>query len=280
LRFLSSLLDQRMLSARVPSQRRTQLRWWRPIVSHGIGPARLQLFCFPHGGASSLAFRAWQNGVPSSVDACAAQLPGRTDRLSDAACGGMDELVERLATELAAQLVMPYALFGVSFGALLCFELARALRRRGSPTPLRVILAAYPAPHLPHPLGERADELRASLGRDDQTADIASLKQLGLIPARLSETEARHIALPPLRADFGMLQRYVYREETPLDVPLTVLGGKADPHVPRDALEAWRVHSRAATVTRTLDGGHLFYQTHATETIAAIMHALGVASIR
>ena len=46
---------------------------------------------------------------------------------------------------------LPCAFFGHSMGALISFELARRLRRRGIPGPIHMIVCGHRAPHLRDP---------------------------------------------------------------------------------------------------------------------------------
>ena len=57
----------------------------------------------------------------------------------------MDDIIEQCASWHRT----PFALFGHSMGALVGFELARALRRRRLPAPERLFVSAFRAPHLP-----------------------------------------------------------------------------------------------------------------------------------
>ena len=46
--------------------------------------ARFRLFCFPHAGVGSSAFRGWADDLMADADAevCLVQLPGREGRYS------------------------------------------------------------------------------------------------------------------------------------------------------------------------------------------------------
>src|ERR1700726_1837203 len=44
---------------------------------------RLRLFCFPYAGGSAMIFRTWQNGLPTEVEVCPVELPGRGTRLTE-----------------------------------------------------------------------------------------------------------------------------------------------------------------------------------------------------
>ena len=64
----------------------------------------------------------------------------------------MSDAVERAAEVLERHLDLPFALFGHSMGAILCFELARLLRSRyGVSADSSLRLSARRAPQFPDP---------------------------------------------------------------------------------------------------------------------------------
>ncbi len=110
--------------------------------------AGLRLFCFAHAGGAASAFYPWGAGL-EDADIWAIQLPGREGRLTEPLLTDFTVLQERLAHELTPHLDRPFAFFGHSMGAILAYEIARELRRRGLPTPARLYVSGRRAPHLP-----------------------------------------------------------------------------------------------------------------------------------
>lgn len=108
---------------------------------------------------------------------------------------------------------------------------------------------------------------------DDEMRD--ELRVLNGTPGELLENaELMELMLPTLRADFSVLETYVYRKAPPLDVPLTVLGGTADPSVEISALQGWRDRTTAGSRLRLIAGDHFFLHSAAAEVIAAVRDAL------
>src|SRR4051794_34726781 len=62
--------------------------------------ARARLFCFPHAGAGASAYRLWPNGLPTDLEVCAIQLPGRESRLREASLDSIPALVHALIPAL------------------------------------------------------------------------------------------------------------------------------------------------------------------------------------
>src|SRR6187397_2335302 len=109
----------------------------------------LRLFCLPHAGAGASVFARWSRALPPAIKVRALQLPGRESRLREPPASGMSPLVGELADTIAPVLDRPFAIFGHSMGALIGFELARELRRRGRPGPRHLLMSGLRAPDRP-----------------------------------------------------------------------------------------------------------------------------------
>jgi len=85
--------------------------------------ANVRLFCFPYAGGGASIFRTWANDVPTGVEVCPVQLPGRESRLIEQPFTRLSSLVQALAQAISPYLDVPFAFFGHSMGALISFEL-------------------------------------------------------------------------------------------------------------------------------------------------------------
>src|SRR6202035_2395188 len=95
------------------------------------------------------AYRGWAAALPGDVEVCPVQLPGRESRLREPPFVSAERLVLALADALHPHLALPFAFFGHSMGAMLSFELARELRRRGRPLPVHLFVSGRRAPQGP-----------------------------------------------------------------------------------------------------------------------------------
>ena len=91
--------------------------------------ARLRLICLPFAGGGAAAYRPWLKHLPSDIEMCLVQLPGRETRMRETPYTRLDELVTDLVPALEPFLDRPYALFGHSMGALTAYELTRRLKQ-------------------------------------------------------------------------------------------------------------------------------------------------------
>lgn len=227
------------------------------------GVSRLRFYCFPYAGGGTQIYRRFAQQLPPGIELCMLQMPGRERRFGEPALTSVDASVRALVPVMRAETDLPWVFFGHSLGALIAYELARALRSDGLPTPRHLFASGHRAPHLPDP-----DEPIHGLP-DSQF--IEELKELNGTPAELfAEQELLDLMLPLIRADFTAAETYEYQPQPPLDCPITAFGGTDDPLVTEDEVMPWREHTVADYSYHIFEGDHFFI--HSAE--AAVMDAL------
>jgi medium-chain acyl-[acyl-carrier-protein] hydrolase len=188
------------------------------------------------------------------VEVCAVQLPGRGNRLREPPFTDLDTLVRTLAEALLPYLDQPFAFFGHSMGALIGFELAHRLRERESPAPVQLFVSGHRAPQL--------DRDRLAAYDLPEPEFLEELRRINGTPQEVLEhPELIQLMLPLLRADFKVVQTYLYAPRPPLDAPITAFGGLGDEDVSREQLAGWREQTRAEFSLHMLPGDHFFIQT-------------------
>jgi surfactin synthase thioesterase subunit len=209
------------------------------------------MFCFPYAGGGASAYRGWAAAMPPDLEVCPVQLPGRESRLREPAYERPEPLVLALAEVLQPHLDLPFVFFGHSMGALISFELARELRRRGGPMPLHLFVSARRAPQLP--------------AREEPIHDlpepefVAKLRELNGTPEEvLQHAELMRLLMPVLRADFAVNEAYTFQPEEPFAAGISAFGGLGDEEVKREDLALWSEHTRGPFRLRMLPGDHFF----------------------
>ncbi len=232
--------------------------------------ARHRLFCFHHAGVGPSAFRGWADELAADAEVCLIQFPGREGRLREAPCSSLAALVPTLVESLLPLLDRPFAFYGHSLGATVAFESALNLRRIHQVQPIHLFVGASPAPHLPwnhSPLRflPEGDFLNEMEGR------------YGALPREvMSDAEMRALVLPILRADFSMIETYVYSPDEPLSCDISVFGGLLDEMVKRSDLEAWRHLTSGRFRLQMLDGNHLFLKSCRAQLLESIASELNL----
>jgi surfactin synthase thioesterase subunit len=229
--------------------------------------AKLKLFCLPFAGGSSVAYRDWANVMPTNVELCAIEIPGRGLRLAEPLVKNLPELVSRLADGIKDELDRPFIIFGHSMGAATGFELTHYLEEKFTQTPEHLFFSGRGAPHI----AER-DEPIHKLPRDKF---IHKIQSYGGTPKEiLAHEELMELVIPIIRADFEVCETYVYQEREPLNIPLTALGGLTDDSVTRDEVEEWKIHTKKEFNLRMFPGGHFYLQDQIPTLVQTIFRDL------
>ncbi len=237
----------------------------RPVVR-----PRARLFCFPYAGGSAAIFNQWVSKIPADVELLAVQYPGRGARLREAPCLSIEQLVAEVEPGLSAYSDRPCAFFGHSMGAIVAFETARRLAARGAAGPRHLFISGRQAP------GCRA--LKKPIHSLSDSEFVNAIADMNGTPRQVIENaELMQLLLPALRADFAAVERWKYLSGPPIDIPLTIFGGDADPGVPPEGLAAWSVVTTAPMDTHVLPGDHFFIHQQFPAILDIVSRALAIA---
>ena len=226
---------------------------WFPRCSQSVTP---RLFCFPHAGAGTLAYRNWN--VPGFTT-CPALLPGREDRASESAFEHMPLLIDALHQAIRPLITAQSVFFGHSMGAGLAFELVRMLRRTGGTLPRALVVSGAKPPQY------RLNRVPQPDPTDEELA--AQIQALGSVSDDLLQ-----LALPVLRSDTRLYRNYRYNEEPPLSIPIFAYCGALDPNVSPERMAEWALQTTARFHHRTFPGGHFYLR----DSPLAVLNALAL----
>ena len=214
---------------------------------------KIRLFCFPYAGGGASAFRSWVNELPPTVELACIQLPGRETRIREIPITNLPELIQQLKPAILPHLTIPFAFFGHSMGALIAFELARSLHHTQSSLPQHLFVSACRAPQLP-----RHNPPRHTLSTPELITELHRLK--GTPTEILNNDELMELLLPTIKADFGVVDTYTYKEHSPLPLPMKALGGQEDPEVSPEQLLPWQKQTASKFSSHLFPGDHFFIQ--------------------
>jgi len=228
------------------------------------------LVCLHAAGATSAMFAELAGHLRGRLDVRAIDLPGRGSSYASAPLRRVEDAVDHCLPSLADLPDRGFLLLGYSMGALVGFELARALREKGGPQPAAMIAAAARAPSRPprdEPLHIQPDEV---LLRE-------LVRFQGTTPALASDRELMALVLPRLRADFELCETYRFRPGERLPLPILAIGGLSDRQITSADLAAWSELAEERSTSEQWPGGHFFIQQAAgalAERVAALAAGL------
>jgi medium-chain acyl-[acyl-carrier-protein] hydrolase len=223
--------------------------------------AEINLFCFSHSGGAASYYRKWSECLPNIFPI---QLPGRETRIQEHPYSNLSELIPVLATALSPYLTKTILFFGHSLGALICFELAREIRRRKERQPLGIFVSASSAPHT-------LDTKSVDHILSDAEIIQKLLKYGGTPHEVLASGAIMKLMLPILRADFSLKETYKYRAEPPLNSSIFAYGGNTDATVSTHELDAWKEHTNSLFQLQLFPGDHFYINKSTQSLFSAIL---------
>lgn len=228
--------------------------------------AGIRLFCIPYAGSGPQIFAEWPSRLPKSVEVCGLSLPGRWVRWREGPFRRMGDLLEACVRPISRCLDKPYCIYGHSMGALIAYELARELRRRGARQPLMLFVSGCGAPHIKAPYSMHALS-------DDAFLD--ALQKLGGIWDNFREDPGLvDLVLPTLRADVELVEKYRCQPDRPLDSAITAFAGDEDPIVEKAAVALWRGYTSGEFRLHEFPGDHFFVNTSEGEFLKTLTEEL------
>ncbi|MEV6769514.1 alpha/beta fold hydrolase [Nocardia sp. NPDC051030] len=229
----------------------TGTMWLRELRSDA--DPRTVLVCFPPGGGSVTAYRAFAQRFDSGTAVFGVQYPGRQDRIGEAPVTELGQLVDPAVQDvLRWPASVPVAIFGHSMGATVAYEAARSLEAAGRSVS-HLFVSGRPAPGFDEP------------GRLHEGPDDGLIGQLELLandpePVRMLRAEPglAELVLPAVRADYQAVETYRHRPGDPLRCPITAMASTADPTMSEDQVGEWRGYTVAEFASATFPGGHFY----------------------
>ena len=221
--------------------------------------AELRLFIVPEAGVGASQYYSWQRvlkdaGREDQVELCFVQLPGREERSDEPLYIDFAQLVAELVHHFLPYLAdgKTYGIYGHALGALLGFEVARALRRAGHALPASLCLSGCSAPHIPASAQQGALEMDSLFLTP--TCELEETPE-----GQLEEQTRLQRSMPLFRADFSLLQSYEFTSNVPqLPISVAIWGGLQDRIVRESDILAWKEIQDCSL--HFVHGNHCFHQ--------------------
>ncbi|MER7370080.1 thioesterase II family protein [Nonomuraea wenchangensis] len=234
-------------------------RWIKRFHPAPDAPARV--IVLPHAGGAASAYFKLSAALHPALDAHTVQYPGRQERRHEPPLTDVRLLAAGVADALPDD-ERPTLLFGHSMGALVAFELALLLERRGT------------APHLLVASGRRGPSTYRDewVHRRDPAGVAAELRKLnGTDPVFLQDPELFEMVLPALRADYRAVETYKSDPDAAVGCPLVVFVGDDDPKTTVEEARAWQQNTTGRFDLRIFPGGHFYLDDQVAEVTDALV---------
>ncbi|MFJ3190998.1 thioesterase II family protein [Streptomyces halstedii] len=228
---------------------------WFRVLKRERDP-KVRLVCFPHAGGSASFFHSWSPLVPDEVELTAIRYPGREERILDQFAKSMREIVDPVVRALEAFEDCPMVLLGHSMGASVAHEVALGLH--GKRVDLRgLVVSGRSAP---------SHQTNRNTGALSDSELMQELSEFGGTDSRAFESaELRELFLPPVRADYEILDSYNPTAGQGLEIPISAYYGNLDTHLDSESVAAWGAATKSAFNVRVFSGGHFYITEHVEE---------------
>lgn len=228
----------------------------------------VELFCFPHAGASSVMYWGWKKHLNPGIRVHPVELAGRGMRHATPFYRTFEEAVDDLYSRMRPHIVHgQYAMFGHSLGSLIVYAIAERIKQEQAPPPLHLFFSGRSAPHV----------AQNPFSRPLSDADVIDrVMRYGGTPADVFQDRSLYTTfVPVLRADFELLETFHYSpRKGKYDCPITVFAGTEDPLVTDDGLKGYADYTNNTCAIHRVNGGHFYLREHTEEVVHVLSEIL------
>ncbi|MEV0425772.1 amino acid adenylation domain-containing protein [Micromonospora sp. NPDC050495] len=241
------------------------------------GPPDVTLICVPYGGGSAAVFQPLASELAArpglAIEVRAVELPGHDVARPDEPFRAVDEIVARLADEIARTVRGPVAVYGHCVGSAVATALAERLTADGRTVLGVVVAGSFPAARLP---GRLSAWLQRRFPRERWVADRLyrdTLRASGGLLDDMDE-QASATTLRALRHDAAQAQAWFGRRlqaeagQSPRpSAPVLCLVGSSDPatELYQERYREWGAFADRVELAVLPKAGHYFLRHQAAE---------------
>ena len=227
---------------------------------------RINLICLPFAGASIYSYRDITTQIADFINIIPVELPGRGQRISEPLLSDIHKIVDDAFLQIKAHINIPYAIYGHSLGTLLGFLLVKRILNEDLPQPIHLFFSGRGGPSV-----QDKDKHIHALPKKEF---IKKLQEYEGSPQEILNDESiMEFFEPVLRADFKAVSNYPYNEDTPFNIPITVMIGTTENTTYEEAMK-WQDETSKEISLRQFPGGHFFIYQHSQEIGRIFSHTL------
>ncbi|NMM55489.1 thioesterase II family protein [Paenibacillus aquistagni] len=217
------------------------------------------IFCIPYAGGSASIFNQWKNKALPGWKVVPVELSGKGSRFAEGPYENMEIAVVDIYKRVVDALSEDYIIYGHSMGALIAYELVQKIRFYDGPPPKHIVFSGCVPPD------------KFQLTGIDLTSDSEIKQRLlslgGTPPQIIKNTDLASVFLPIIRADYQLLQRYIFDKTAPLTEDISIFYGKNDNTVSLNDLMTWDAMTTGKTEYYEFEGNHFFLNDESNKVI-------------
>lgn len=239
--------------------------------------ATMRVLTFPFVGGGATVFNSWPDDMGAAFEIMAVQYPGRGNRVDEKPIDDMPTLVKAIAENILPYLDRGFAIYGHCMGSLVAYEVAHYLQTHFDETPLKLVIAGWPAPALVEKYVEGLEGIDGNYMLENVTDDdvLKVLVRNRLVaPDFVADTQRLAPLMPGMRAELKMLGLYRHTARERLRCPITCLLGTEDSLFNAEQLRPWRDVTSSAFSFVQVPGEHLFIKSKDRRPIETIRREL------
>ena len=229
-----------------------------------------RLFFFPHAGGGASYYNTWSKYFKNTgISIYSIQMPGREMRLYDEKITSFNFLIDQLTLLMQPHIDKPFAFFGHSMGALIAFELTRALNDKLHVQPEHLFLSGRYSPEI-----HKKEHILHNLSDAELLEHLEYLG--GTNKSILQNPKMCNLILPVLHSDLQICDSYKYNKSFPIFCNTTVLGSTDDVTTKVEELFEWEKHfsNNCSFTVELFDGCHFYHEKNKEEIIRMIIDKL------
>lgn len=215
---------------------------------------KVQLFCLPFAGGSANFYNEFKKYLSDNIELFPIELKGHGRRLSEECNYVMRDIVNDAVNEILKVISLePFAIFGYSMGATVCYESYKLLLSKIKRKPVHMFFAANSPPH------ERESNSDCHLWSNSEF--LNKMKKLGGIPDEvLNEPELLNMILPILKADVQAENEYDCDFPLKVDCNISVIYSPED--VEQQVIAGWKNYTKGSSYFYPFSGNHFFIKSN------------------
>ena len=209
---------------------------------------RHNLICFPHAGGGSARYHRWGSEVGKYANVYAPIIAGREERFPERAMNSVEAVIDDVYARIRPASAEKIYVCGVSYGALLAYELANRFEKQGI-----VVDGVFIA-------SQRAPYVSKTIVDWENISDKALVDALTCISdgnnAEVVDEEYFSLFSDTIRRDLCASDNFQPTHPRVLHAPIYISYGSLDSVISRDYIDAWTTMSQASTYITEHDAGH------------------------